>query len=82
MESGTRKVNVTYYGMLAERLSIETEVIELPAGALDLRDFFVQKHPDLAKYTFSTAVDLEYMETLPERAQPNKIDIMPPFAGG
>lgn len=82
MESGNRKVNVTYYGMLAERLSIETEELELPAGALDLRDFFVEKHPHLAKYTFSTAVDLEYMEMLPENAQPNKIDIMPPFAGG
>ncbi|MCR9172142.1 MAG: hypothetical protein NXI10_06605 [bacterium] len=82
MEPSKRKVAVTYYGMLAERLSIETEELELPAGEINLRDFIVKTHPVLAQYTFSAAVDLEYMETLTEQAQPQKIDIMPPFAGG
>ena len=82
METNNRKVTVRYYGMLAERLSIETEELELPTGEIDLRDFFLKMHPDLAPYTFSTAVDLEYMNTLPHQAQPQKIDIMPPFAGG
>lgn len=82
MESGNRKVNVTYYGMLAERLSIETEELELPSGAVVLRDFLVHVHPELEMFTFSTAVDLEYRETISSEDRPTKIDIMPPFAGG
>lgn len=82
MESGARQVNVTYYGMLAEKLSIDSEVLELPSGEVNLRDFFVEKHPELSAFTFTAAVDLEYKELVTEDHQPNKIDLMPPFAGG
>lgn len=82
MESSNRRVKVTYYGMLAERLRIETEELELPTGDIHLRDFFIERHPNLVQFTFSTAVDLEYIDTLSAQAQPQKIDIMPPFAGG
>ncbi|MDB3906329.1 hypothetical protein OAK35_00095 [Crocinitomicaceae bacterium] len=82
MASGNRKVTVTYYGMLAEKLNINSEELELPSGEINLRKFFVNKHPELKSFTFSAAVDLEYIDTLTEQALPQKIDLMPPFAGG
>lgn len=68
--------------MLAEKLRVESEVLELPLGDINLRDFFTQKHPELANFTFSAAVDLEHRESITAADQPQKIDIMPPFAGG
>ena len=82
MESGNRKVTVTYYGMLAEKLRINSEELELPSGEVNLREFFVDAHPELNAFTFTAAVDLEYTDTLAEQTQPQKIDLMPPFAGG
>ncbi|XOV69272.1 MAG: MoaD/ThiS family protein [Fluviicola sp.] len=77
-----RKVTVAYYGMLAERLGMDSEVLELPSGEVNLRNFFQNVHPQLEGLTFLAAVDLEYKEVLSETSQPNKIDLMPPFAGG
>jgi hypothetical protein len=68
--------------MLAERLNMTSEVLEIPNGEVILRDFFVNKHPELEGFTFTAAVDLEYKDVLCETSQPNKIDLMPPFAGG
>ncbi len=82
METSYRKVTVAYYGMLAERLRMESEKLELPSGEINLRDFLVETHPELAQFTFTAAVDLEYTNTLSKEAQPQKIDVMPPFAGG
>lgn len=82
MESINRKVTVTYYGMLAEKLGIIEEAIVLPYQDITLREFMIQLHPELDTFTFSTAVDLELTDILKKDAQPNKIDIMPPFAGG
>jgi len=82
MESSKRKVTVTYYGMLAEKLSIQSEELELPSGDVNLREFFIEKHPELNAFTFTAAVDLEYTDTLTQQTQPQKIDLMPPFAGG
>jgi len=82
MESGNRKVSVTYYGMLSEKLRINNEVIDIPSEDIVLKDFISEIHPELRHFTFSVAVDLELTEILKKDAQPQKIDIMPPFAGG
>jgi molybdopterin converting factor small subunit len=77
-----RKVAVTYYGMIAEKIGKTHEDLELPSGNIELRSFFEQKYPNLTKQTFSIAVDLNYTATISADASPHKIDIMPPFAGG
>jgi hypothetical protein len=77
-----RSVEITYYGMLAERLNIESEVVELPEGDLDLHQFLTQKHPALHDFTYTTAVDLDYKKQLTKNDTPKTIAVMPPFAGG
>ncbi|GAB5417697.1 MAG: hypothetical protein Crog4KO_26830 [Crocinitomicaceae bacterium] len=77
-----RKVTVTYYGMIADKIGKNSEELILPAGEIQLRNFFEAKHPELSAFTYSVAVDLHYTATLPSEVIPNKIDIMPPFAGG
>ncbi len=82
METMERKVTVTYYGMIAEKIGKSSEDLILPEGEIQLRSFFEAKYPSLAAFTYSIAVDLNYTTTLPTEINPNKIDIMPPFAGG
>lgn len=82
METMERKVAVTYYGMVAEKIGKTTEELDLPSGEIELRAFFEKKYPNLIAQTFSIAVDLNYTTIIPSSASPKKIDIMPPFAGG
>jgi molybdopterin converting factor small subunit len=82
MATMERKVTATYYGMLAEKIGKQQENLQLPSGEIELREFFVDLYPELTNHTFSIAVDLNYTTTLLESSEPQKIDIMPPFAGG
>lgn len=75
-------VTITYYGMLEEALGIRQETLSLPRISLNLREILLQQHPSLRDFTFSIAIDMEYRETLSAEETPDKIDIMPPFAGG
>jgi len=68
--------------MIAERLELETEKIDLPPGSIQLREHLAQLHPVLNEFTYSIAVDLEYKDEISEMDQPKKIAVMPPFAGG
>ena len=77
-----RKVDVTYYGLIAEKLGKNSEELLLPTGDIELKKFIEITHPELSGLTFSIAVDLEITTTIPENVLPNKIDVMPPFAGG
>ena len=68
--------------MLAEKLGISAENAQMPEGDVNLRDFLLARHSSLHGLTFSIAIDLEYGEQLSSDKNPNKIDVMPPFAGG
>lgn len=73
---------ITYYGMLAEKLNLPNETLEIPSGDINFRDFLQSRHPSLNGLTFSIAIDLEYGEMIGKNDLPKKIDVMPPFSGG
>lgn len=77
-----RAVIITYYGMIAERLALNSETVELPKNCTELRPFLMQLRPELADFRFSIAVDLAFRETIDSENQVKTIDVMPPFAGG
>ncbi len=77
-----RTVTITYYGMIAERLVKNSELVDLPANCTELRPFLMQLHPELADFRFSIAVDLAFREIIEANEAINSIDVMPPFAGG
>lgn len=77
-----REVSITYYGLIAEKLGLETETTELPEGVVDMKPFLESKHKQLSGLTYSVAVDLTYKDQITSEDTPTKIDVMPPFAGG
>ncbi len=77
-----REVTITYYGMIAEKLGCNTEVLSLPDEIIDLRIFLLDAHPTLKDFEFSIVIDLAFREQLKAGEIPQKIDVMPPFAGG
>ena len=77
-----REVTITYYGLLAEKLEIQSEQMQLPSNDLEIKSYLTKLHPELSNLTFSVAVDLEYRDKIELKDNPKKIDVMPPFAGG
>lgn len=77
-----REITVNYFGMIAEKLEKSSEKLIFPDKSIELKPFLEEIHPFLREFTYSIAVDLKFSEALDEKQLPNKIDIMPPFAGG
>jgi len=77
------KVNIKYFGMIAEKIQCQNETLELEFnGQLQLRDFFLDKYPTLNGMNFQIAINQELNEILTESSDSNEIALLPPFAGG
>jgi molybdopterin synthase sulfur carrier subunit len=76
--------NVTYFGMIAEKIGVESEQIPIATEQvpLDLKVFFESKYPVLKKMTYQIAVNQEIETRLDTSQTKVEIALLPPFAGG
>lgn len=77
------KVNVRYYGMVAEALGKSQEAVEFPAGGpVDLRAHFLARYPHLSALTWKVALGQELVEGPVLLVEGAEVVLLPPFAGG
>ena len=76
--------NVHYFGMIAERLGMSSEMITIDTGnsSIDLRSYFEAKYPDLIDMSYKIAVNQEMTNHILPNIIPTEIALLPPFAGG
>ena len=76
------KIELTYYGRLAELTGVATETLDLDAAtSTDLRRAVLEKHPALKNSTFQLAANNEILAT-DQRLTTARVDLFPPFSGG
>ena len=76
-------INIKYFGMLAEAVNKDSEVITVNNSVTvgELRRVITQKHPKLKKMDFQIARNLSIAEN--EKVIDNdELALLPPFAGG
>ena len=77
------KVDVKYFGMIAETIGTSMENVELDVlNDFDLRLFFENKYPDIKKINFKIAVNQELTDSVINLRENSEIALLPPFAGG
>ena len=76
------KIELTYYGQLAELTGTARETIETDTdSSAALRRALIERHPALRNRTFQLAADNEILAA--EQALPtHRVDVFPPFSGG
>ena len=78
------KLEIKYFGMIAEKIGNEQEFIDLKHEGLnrdDLKAWFIQRFPVLKNMSFVIAVNETITNELPE-GEIKSMAILPPFAGG
>lgn len=70
--------------MISDRLerSSELHTFETESGAVNLRNYFENRYPELKEINYKIAVNQEITDTLPVNTEINEIALLPPFAGG
>jgi sulfur-carrier protein len=78
------KVNVKYFGMIADLTGKGSENLEIAGQgrSLDMRAMLLAKYPGLANMSWKLAVDQEIVEGSCDVHESSEIVLLPPFAGG
>lgn len=77
------KVEVTYYGMIAERLGTSSDTLRIEeTGQIDLREWFNTEYPVLQNMSYQIAVGNDLCEKLNSTEGEVKVALLPPFSGG
>ncbi len=75
------KANIKYFGMIAEKLNRESEILEIVPG-MNLKAFIENKYPELKEMKFKIAINQELREEIKSGEEDLEIAVLPPFAGG
>ncbi len=78
------KCEVRFFGMIAEKLNLQMEEINLDTDIidkLDVKKSIIIKYPALEGMTFTIAVDGVISNSIQDK-EVKTIAILPPFAGG
>lgn len=75
------KANVKYFGMIAERLHRDSEILEITPG-INFKAFIEYKYPELKEMEFKIAINQELREEIKPGEEDLEIAVLPPFAGG
>lgn len=78
------KCEVRFFGMIAEKLNLQMEEINLDTDIidkLDVKKSIIIKYPALEGMTFTIAVDGVISNSIRDK-EVKTIAILPPFAGG
>ena len=76
------KINIKYFGQIAEVTNRDSEIIEVTAKTIsDLTDWIYLKYPDLKNKDFKIAQNQE-LTTNETPITGDELALLPPFAGG
>ncbi len=75
------QVKFVYFGMIAEKLGATEEILELSEDTQNVRNYILNKYPELNTMSFSIAIDQELQDEIGE-GEVSEIALLPPFAGG
>jgi molybdopterin synthase sulfur carrier subunit len=77
------KIEVKYFGMIAEAVNCSTEQIEVVVKKqLNLRDFFEIKYPILRAMEYKIAINQQLNDFIENGHNNIEVALLPPFAGG
>ena len=77
------KINVKYFGLIAERLQKEFETIPVKEPhPINLRSYFERRYPTLKGLQYKIAVNKQLTDLINEPFEVTEIALLPPFAGG
>lgn len=77
------KLNVKYFGMIAEWAGTSEQFIEFSKSTVrDLKTQLETEHPKLKGISYQVAVDQKIASIDLELNENNEIALLPPFAGG
>jgi sulfur-carrier protein len=78
------KLNIKYFGMIAEWMNCSEQVIELESGftVADVRAYLEKKNQKLSGISYQVAVDNKISALDVALTEENEIALLPPFAGG
>ncbi|AJR04092.1 MoaD/ThiS family protein [Siansivirga zeaxanthinifaciens] len=76
------KINIKYFGQIAEVTNRDSEIIEVSAKTIsELTDWIYLKFPDLKNKDFQVAQNQELV-SIETKITGNEIALLPPFSGG
>ncbi|MGV6862175.1 MAG: MoaD/ThiS family protein [Putridiphycobacter sp.] len=77
------RIKVKYFGLIAELLKKEAEELMFEnQKVVDLKSFFLNRYPALAKTEFMVAVNQTISSEVKINSDIKEIALLPPFAGG
>lgn len=77
------KLNVTYFGMIAEIVDCTCETIHIDYDKnCNFRHFIEDKYPEVAKIEYKIAINQELTDIIETDQNEIEIALLPPFAGG
>ena len=77
------KVNIKYFGMIAELIGMQSESIDLQIEkGFNLKMFFEAKYPSIKSVNYKIAVNQQISDVIIEESDSVEIALLPPFAGG
>lgn len=78
------KVNVQYYGMIAELIQKDSEevLLDFEGDALNIKNHMEFVYPELKEMTFQVAIDQVLKNEIKITDEIKEIALLPPFAGG
>jgi len=78
------KIEVKYFGLLAEAVNKSTEELELEANStvLELQNLVKERYPELQNKSFKVAVNQDLVEGEVVLSEQDEVALLPPFAGG
>ena len=79
------KINIKYFGQIADVLGIDQEVIDLGEETtflFDIKLMTVSRKPELNSINFKLSVNLELTEENLLLKNGDEVSFLPPFSGG
>ena len=77
------KVNIKYFGMIAEHTNCDSETVNLEVNnTLNLRDYFENRFSNINKFNYKIALNQQITDKLDLNLSECEIALLPPFAGG
>jgi molybdopterin converting factor small subunit len=76
------QIRLKAFGMLAEKLGVDSLEIENPGSSEALRRLLLQQFPALQSLTFRMALDRKLIQAETDISAGQEIALLPPFSGG
>lgn len=75
-------IKVLFFGIIADITSLDETSFSDIKNTNALRKILVEKHPDIAKYSYLLSVNHEIIKGNKSLNDNDEVALLPPFAGG